>query len=169
MLLLLCGKAFAGKSTLAAQLASRLNCRFISLDSINLERGLVSGSGVEPEEWKLSFDIAKELVCAALTKGETIIVDDTLCYRFLRDDLRALATSANVACHLIFLDASDNLVKERQRANLTKGTRPHVDESVLDQHLATFEPPQQDENPILLSAEPSESEIDSLFKQLGAA
>ncbi len=51
MLTLVCGLAFAGKSTLAAAIAEHQGAVVVSLDEINARRGLHGGTGIAPEEW----------------------------------------------------------------------------------------------------------------------
>lgn len=50
-LLLLCGRSFSGKTTLARVLADALPAVVVSLDAINDERGLHGGDGIPVEEW----------------------------------------------------------------------------------------------------------------------
>ncbi|RPH71198.1 MAG: hypothetical protein EHM78_08290 [Myxococcaceae bacterium] len=49
-LLLLCGPAFSGKSTVAAHLFRRWDFRVVSLDEINARRGLHGGQGIPDAE-----------------------------------------------------------------------------------------------------------------------
>ena len=49
-LLLLCGPAFSGKSTLAAHLSRRWDFRVVSLDEINAHCGLHGGQGLPDAE-----------------------------------------------------------------------------------------------------------------------
>jgi len=50
-LVLLCGRSFSGKSTVAASLADSLPGQVMSLDQINEERGLHGGEGIPLSEW----------------------------------------------------------------------------------------------------------------------
>lgn len=76
-IVLLCGRSFSGKSTVAAQLADGLGGEIISLDDLNAERGLWGGDGIPIEEWARTMDLAHDRVTEAIGRGATVIIDDT--------------------------------------------------------------------------------------------
>ncbi|GAA1579314.1 hypothetical protein GCM10009804_39840 [Kribbella hippodromi] len=96
-LIVLCGRAFAGKSTVGRVLAGRLGARVVSLDEINERRGLWGGDGIPVAEWVRTHEVASAEVRGLLAEGVGVIVDDTSSPRFLRDGWRALAVAAGVA------------------------------------------------------------------------
>jgi predicted kinase len=52
----MCGLPFAGKSTVAAALATRIGASIVRLDAINSERGLgVGGDAIPPQEWDRTY------------------------------------------------------------------------------------------------------------------
>ena len=79
---LLCGLAFAGKSTLAAAMARRLGVAVVSLDEINAARGLHGGTGIPVEEWAATHQRAFREIESALKSGSSS------CRRRRRPDLR---------------------------------------------------------------------------------
>ncbi|WP_112248264.1 AAA family ATPase [Kribbella monticola] len=147
-LVLLCGTAFSGKSTVARFLAPRLAARIVSLDEINEHRGLWGGDGIPAEEWIRTHELASEEVRALLNSGTSVIVDDTSSPRFLRDGWRSLAASANAGFSLIYIDVDQATIRRRRADNQADPRRRDVADAVLDQHLADFEPPQDDENAV---------------------
>lgn len=152
---LLCGLAFAGKSTLAAAISARLDAVVVSLDEINAQRGLFGGLGVPAEEWAKSHQAARALAEAALSRGQDVVVDDTNCFRFLRDDYRAVADRCRAACVVIYLDTPLSVVRNRLRANELTQARPRVTEEILLELAHKFEAPEVDE-PTLRFAEGSD-------------
>jgi hypothetical protein len=48
---LLCGRSFSGKSTVARKLQAALDGTVVSFDEINSERGLHGGQGIPIAEW----------------------------------------------------------------------------------------------------------------------
>jgi predicted kinase len=150
-LYLICGLSFAGKSTLAAAIAERTAATIVSLDEINARRGLHGGLGIPDEEWLATHRQALREVGAALAAGRSVVVDDTNCFRFLRDDHRAVAAERGAASLVIHVDVPLAEALARLRANDRHGAahqplpRPPVTEAVLLQLAQRFEPPAADE------------------------
>jgi len=149
-LVLLCGRSFSGKSTVASFLAGCLPGSVVSLDVINEERGLYGGKGIPLSEWARTNALARERVLAQLSHGETVIVDDTSSPRFLRDDWRALSTSAGASMVLVFVDTSDGLIRQRHVENRATRRRGDVTDEVMAAHQESLEPPEEDEQAVRL-------------------
>ncbi len=154
-LVVLCGTSYSGKSSFAAALAERLGAHVVSLDEINERRGLWGGDGIPVEEWQATHEIAIGEVRSHLAvvrqserHSSTVILDDTSSPRFLRDGWRAIAAELGAEFHLIHLDVDHATIHQRRTANQASPDRRHVSAAVLAQHLADFEPPGPDENPI---------------------
>lgn len=103
-LVLLCGRSFSGKSTVASSLAGCLLGSVVSLDAINEERGLYGGEGIPLSEWARTHELATERALARLHDDETVIIDDTSSPRFLREGWRTLCSSAGAPMVLVFVD-----------------------------------------------------------------
>lgn len=150
---LLCGRSFSGKSTLAARLAAATGALVVSLDALNLERGLVSGDGVSAEEWGKTHEEARGLLAHGLAEGRDVVFDDTACFRFLRDDVRRVATAAGATTALLFLDVSRVELEARRAAAARAATRVPVRDEVFARHVDEFEEPGPDEEPVRLASE----------------
>jgi len=151
-LYLLCGMAFAGKSTLARALAAHLSAEIVSLDEINARRGLVGGRGLPDHEWAASHEQALEEVRALLASARDVVVDDTTCFRFLRDDFRKVAREQETETVLIFVDASEELLRQRRRENEQSHRRDTVTDPIFRDLLEKFEHPTPDEHPLVFPA-----------------
>lgn len=145
-LVLMCGKSFSGKSTVARALAPRLRARVVSLDEINERRGLWGGDGIAVEEWVRTHELASAEVRELLSTGSSVVVDDTSSPRFLRDGWRSLAVGLGAGFTLLYVDVDDATVRRRRSQNLVDPRRRDV--AVLEQHLADFEPPGDDEGAV---------------------
>ena len=145
MITLLCGLAFAGKSTLAAAIAEHQGAVVVSLDAINARRGLRGGSGIAPEEWVRTHGQALREGDAALAAGRAVVVDDTHCTRSLRDAWREVAARRGVVAVLVVVDTPEALALERLRRNQSTGARLAVEEAVFADLVARFEWPGPDE------------------------
>jgi predicted kinase len=145
-LLLLCGPAFSGKSTLAAHLSRRWGFQVVSLDAINARRGLHGGEGIPDAEWARTVTMAREEVRGLLASpAERVVVDDTFCFRFLREDFARLARDSGRDSVLLVLRTPEAELRRRISANARAMNRPGIHPAVLERHLATFEWPQEDE------------------------
>lgn len=144
-LYLLCGLAFAGKSTLAARLTERTGAAIVSLDAINAERGLQGGLGIPVGEWVATHQEALRRLDALLGEGRSAIVDDTCCFRRLRDSYRGLASRHAAASLVIHVDVPLGEAVRRLRANEASPERPPVTEAILRDLARDFEWPAADE------------------------
>ncbi|WP_433162805.1 AAA family ATPase [Kribbella sp. CA-247076] len=149
---LLCGTAFSGKSTVARALAPRLSAGVVSLDEINERRGLWGGDGIPVEEWVRTHELAREEVRGLLGSGRSVVIDDTSSLRALRDGWRSLAIGAGAEFILLYVDVDHATVRRRRADNQLDPRRRDVTDAVLNQHLADFEPPEADENSIRIKS-----------------
>lgn len=146
-LLLMCGPAFSGKTVISTALAREAECVRISLDEINAERGLPpGGEGLPPEAWEASSLEAARRVREALAEGRDVVLDDTCCFRFLRDRYRAVADGLGLPTLILYLDVPVEELERRRAASRVYGDRPEVVDDVFRPHLETFEPPDADED-----------------------
>lgn len=142
---LLSGRSFSGKSTVAEALKQSLPAEVVSFDAINADRGLSGGQGIEVEEWIHTNDIAHEQAIDLLARGVVVVVDDTSSPRFLRDAWRDLAQRSRATFVLVFIDVSAEVIRKRLLSNRSDGTRADVLDNVMEEHLDVFEPPAADE------------------------
>lgn len=141
-----CGLAFAGKTTLARALAGRLGCAVVSLDEINRERGFPDGGvGLPAKVWAETHGIAVARVEGLLREGGDAVVDDTCCFRFLRDDYREAAARHGARALVVRVDTPRDEIEARRRRNRASGERNQVFDEVFDGLVRTFEWPQKDE------------------------
>lgn len=152
-LIILCGRSFSGKSTVASKLADAFNATTISLDDINAERGLWGGDGIPISEWAKTNTMARERTTGLLSRSQTVVIDDTNSPRFLRDGWRDLCKTSDAPYALVFVDTPVELIRDRLQDNRRTSHRQDVIDQVMDEHLDSFEPPDDDEDAIRLSSE----------------
>lgn len=144
---LLCGLAFSGKTTLAEAIAEVCGAPVISLDRLNEERGLYGGDGVPAEEWARSHETALALLGEKLREGHPrVVIDDTCCFRFLRDDYRGVAGRHGYATRVIRIETPLAEIERRRRANDAFRRREAIRDEVFDAHRESFEWPRDDED-----------------------
>jgi len=139
----MCGRSFSGKSTRAIEIASAHKAEVISLDEINLERGLISGDGLDVSDWIETTRIAHERVGAFLRQGRSVVVDDTNSLKFLRDAWRKIALDCDARFEIIWLPISKEDQAARVNANRFSQTRPDIADEVLSAHNESFEEPDE--------------------------
>ena len=125
----------------------------MSLDAINAERGLHGGTGIHGEEWLKSHHMALARVGELLDQGRPVIVDDTSCFRWLRDNFRKVATERGVPTTVVLLELSLEEVLARARRNEVTKERPPVMEAILLDLAKGFEWPGPDENVVTVRPE----------------
>ena len=146
---LLCGLAFSGKTTLARAIVENTGARLVSLDEINARRGLHGGLGIPVDEWARTHHVALELVRDSLEAGQSVVVDDTNCFRFLRDNYRRVAGRFGVSTLVVHADVPVDLVRARRLENACSLSRAPVTEPVLIDLIEKFEPPASDEETLV--------------------
>lgn len=144
--LLLCGPSLAGKTTLARQLAGPLAASVVSADEINAERGLpFGGEGLPESVWAETLRLELEAIEEAGRRGQSVIVDDTCCYRWLRDRLRSTCVAAGLVPVLLVLKVGADDLEARLHTVTSTGARPVLSQERFADHVACFEWPGPDE------------------------
>jgi len=148
---IMCGLAFAGKTTVARAIAGRAGGEVVSLDEITAVRGLSGGQGIPAAEWERAHAVALRQTDALLARGVVAVVDDTGCFRWLRDRYRQVARRRDSADIVVFVDTPLAEARRRLTENDETRRRPAVRLEVLDVLARSFEPPQPDEATITFS------------------
>lgn len=148
-LYLLCGMPFSGKTTLGKTVAEYIKAFYISLDEINEARGLFGGEGISVEEWEKTHYLAMKQLQDIMPSQQDIVLDDTNCFRWLRDRFRHLATQYDYQTTLIFLDIPLTEINQRIVTNNQNQTRNKVKSEIMKEMSQTFELPQVDENTVV--------------------
>ncbi len=144
----LCGKIGAGKSTLAAQLASQPRTLLISEDA--WLAALYPGEILDVADYgrcasRLRNALASHVV-ALVHAGLSVVLDFPANTRRSREWLRQVAQAAGCGHQLHFLDLPDAVCKARLRARNASGTHPfNTSEAQYDAITAYFVAPAQDE------------------------
>ena len=137
-LYLLCGIAFSGKTTLGQAIAQHAGMMVVSTDEINELRGLQGGDGIPYQEWEATHAIAIGWLGQLMASGEDLVVDDTNCYRWIRDRFRWVARRHGYETKVIFLDVPLEALQQRRRANEHTAERHRVVDPIFESHAADF-------------------------------
>ena len=74
-----------------------------------------------------------------------IVLDDTSCFRWLRDRHRDSALKNGYVTELVYLEVSLAEVEARMERNGISGSRHLIDANVFEENIRSFEAPQPDE------------------------
>lgn len=145
--MLLCGPSLAGKSTAACALANAFDATVVSADEINAQRGLpFGGEGLPESAWAETLRIQLTQLHECGRRGLNVVVDDTLCYRWLRDRFRDEVTKAGMAHVLLVFPVSETELLARHRRLADNKSRPVLGQASLRAHIACFEWPSPEES-----------------------
>ena len=87
-----------------------------------------------------------------MAAGRTIVVDDTFCYRWIRDPFRSHAAAAGYRTTLIVVSTAREEILARHSQLSATGERPVLSRARLLEHLASFEWPRQDEGAVTIDS-----------------
>lgn len=151
---MLCGLAFAGKTTLAKALVERLNLPRVSIDEINSARGVgLDNAWITPEDWQITYEEAHRQLAQHLSAGRSVICDAGNFARVERDQVRAIAAQYHADALLIHVTTPAHLVRERWQRNRLTRERNDIRDDYFAMGLAMFEPPAEDEQTLCYSNE----------------
>jgi predicted kinase len=140
------GLPFSGKSTLVRELVRQRGGVVIDIDAINTTRGVgIAGATITPEDWAISFAMARAQFNAALAAGESVAYDGHVWSRAQRDEFRALAHLSGVDGTFIYLDIPESVVRERLLENRHTVQRHDVPDDLFAQAVALMEPLDEEE------------------------
>jgi len=158
-LYILCGLPFAGKSTLAKDLAQALGLVYIELDAINGERGLgLNGASISSLEWEGTYQESYRRLDHFLSEGQSVVYDATNFTREQRDRLRIIAMKHGLPSKVIYLDVPEAVVWECWQQNRETGNRFDVRDEDFAQVVDNFQPPTSEENVVVYNQTLSVSE-----------
>ncbi|HSG41266.1 MAG TPA: ATP-binding protein [Thermoanaerobaculia bacterium] len=145
----MCGLAFSGKTTLARAVARIVGAEYIGLDDINEERGLRGGEGLPGEEWERTSAIAIERMGRLLDAGRDVVLDDTLCFRWLRDRYAAVADRHAARFVLLYVATPLPEIYRAMARNDAIPQRNPIRPEVFETHARCFEHPSEEERPVV--------------------
>lgn len=145
-LIVLCGLPFAGKSTLARDLAARLGMRHVEVDAIVREQGGTFGPDPLPRAaWVTAYREGHRRL-GHLLAGGTPAVWDAVSFRWShREALRRLATRQGRTSHLVWVSPPGVEIARRRAENRLVPRRGDVPEAEFAGVAAGFQAPRPDE------------------------
>jgi predicted kinase len=138
----LCGLPFAGKSTIAHELAEQLGAPIVRLDAINGERGLgLDGQAILQHEWERTYAEAYRRLEQALVANNSVIFDHVNFTRTERDRVRHIAALHDANVQIVYVSVTVAEARRRLIANRAAKGRNDVRDDDFDFVVRHFEPP----------------------------
>lgn len=161
--LIVMGVSGSGKSTIAAALAKRLSWTFEDGDRFHPASNVAKMSAGLPltdeDRWPWLKAIAEEIDKVCRVGGHVVIACSAL-----KRAYRQVLVGDRSDVRIVFLNGSRSLIAERMA--LRKGHFMPLD--LLDSQFRTLEPPQTDEDPIIVSIDaPVEAIVEDVVHRLG--
>jgi predicted kinase len=170
-LIILCGEAFSGKSTLSKKLAKHYKAKLFGRDEIyfSLENLLALEETPEDEDdflWKGMWPLVIQGVRNHLSLGNSVVIDDN-CFLFKqREEIRNIAREKNIKNILIYLDTPKEALFKRKEENKISKQRHDVPSSWMAEDAYIFERPTKDEPHIVFKPEDSLENLIEKIEQL---
>jgi len=148
------GLPFAGKTTLARQVARQPGWRRVDVDDINTSSGIgLNGADITPGEWRASFEASYQETERLLLADWSVVYDGHALRRADRDRLRAIAAGAHARLRLRYLAIPESVARLRLRENRVASMRNDVRDDFFDLAIRLFEPPTPEEAAELITPE----------------
>ena len=167
-LIILCGEAFSGKTTLSKKLSESFGAEIVGRDRIYfaLEKILALENTPDDDDdllWNNLWPVAVQGAKNRLLIGNSVVFDDNCLLFRQREDLRAVAKDMDVYFSLVHLDIPVEVLRERKARNKITRDRHDVPSGWLAEDAIIFERPTEVENPIVYA---ENSSLDELLEKI---
>jgi predicted kinase len=160
---ILCGLAFAGKTTLARALMQHLGLSRVSIDEINNARGVgFNNQLISLKDWELTYVESYRQLDEHLRSGRPVIYDAGNFNRAERDKARAIAALSGADTCVIYVTTPEPIARQRWLRNRVTHERNDIRDDYFEIGVAQFEPPGEDEHALLYN---NEQDVDIWIRQ----
>jgi predicted kinase len=144
---ILCGLPFAGKSTLARELAARLGWTHLEVDAIHRERGQgLHGEQLSRQSWIDAYREAYRRLDELLRDQRTVLYDATNFRRAQRQRARQIAARHGATACVLYVTTPAMAAQQRLHQNRQLPARADVHDIDFAAVAAQFQPPTADED-----------------------
>ena len=160
----MCGVGFAGKSTLAKNIAKHFNIPLVSQDGLFFEKEKeLNLNEDDDEQWQMLLDMCKQRIKEFLAASKSVVFDNVNLKRDHRDELRVIAREVGGKAVVIYLDTPEETLNKRQDRNKVTRERHDVKQEYLDDAKRQLEIPSEDEDVYIFTPETS---LDTFLSKL---
>jgi predicted kinase len=142
-LYIMSGLPFSGKTSLAKQIATKLDATYVGFDQMWVEHENELPAD-KVDGWRFVRELAKSKITENLQAGVSVVFDDINIGADHRDELRELAHKEGAEPLVIFADTPQEIRLERMRENLATQERHDVEVENLKKTDAQFQIPESE-------------------------
>jgi predicted kinase len=152
-LFILCGQPYAGKTTLGRAIVKRFGYETVDVD---VTKEHLYGLGLRDEDltheqWEWIYEQTDQQIAAYLQGGRSV-VDDSRNFRKLeRVHAKAIADRDAADFVTVYVRTPEAVLRQRLYENRKHPTRHDVDDHIFERFLTLFEPPAEDEHPLVFN------------------
>lgn len=161
ILYILTGRSFAGKSTLTKELVNRFGFSIASVDW-NIDALNMDVATMTQGDWNLVYSKTYDRLKQLLQEGKTTVLDLGNLKKTERNTARSIANEIEVPYKLIYINTSEEDVRNRWKENQEKEDGRKMDEESFNRAQVMFEESTVDENPTIYN---SEMDLDTWIKE----
>ncbi|MBT3271949.1 MAG: ATP-binding protein [Spirochaetales bacterium] len=150
-LIIVCGFSFAGKSTLADAICSKLKYVQVDVDvtKVELFGPSIGDEDISGEEWNRIYR-ETDLKIEECLKNSVGVIDASRNFRKQeRDNARHIAQQLGAGMIVVHVDTPESVVRQRWEENRITRTRRVISDKEFQDTISAMEPPMDEENPIV--------------------
>ena len=152
-LIILCGQPYAGKTTLSRAIVEKFGYETVDVD---VTKEHLYGLGLKDddlthEQWVKIYEETDRQIADYLQGGRSVVDDSRNFRKFERVHAKAIADRCAADFLTVYVNTPEAVLRQRLAENRTHPTRHDIDDQVFEQFLTLFEPPTEDEHPLVFT------------------
>ena len=152
-LIIICGLAYAGKTTLGKAVVKRSGYATVDVD---VTKEQLYGKGfndddLTPEQWVKIYNETDKQIENYLKEGKSVVDESRNFSKSERVNAKEIAKKCGSDFILVYVNTPEKIVRQRHIENRENPTRHDVKDKDFEEIIKNFEPPTVDENPIIFN------------------
>jgi predicted kinase len=152
-LIILSGQPYAGKTTLGRAIVAKLSYETVDVD---VTKDHLYGLGLKDddlthEQWVRIYEETDRQIADYLHAGRSVVDDSRNFRKFERVSAKSIAERCDAHFVTIYVKTPEEILRQRLHENRINPTRHDIGDQVFEQFLTLFEPPTEDEHPLVFN------------------
>ena len=151
--IILCGQPYAGKTTFGRAIVDKFGHEIVDVD---VTKEHLYGLGLKDddlthEQWVKIYEETDRQIADYLQGGRSVVDDSRNFRKFERVHAKAIVDRCAAHLVTIYVRTPEAVLRQRLVDNRRLPTRHDIDDQVFEQFLSLFEPPTEDEHPLVFN------------------